>query len=363
MNNTSKTNISGLTPEDFDKEIKGKKTALYILRNNKGMEVAVTNYGAAILSINVPDKDGNYSNVILSHSDINSVINSPEPFLSTTIGRYANRIAKGKFTLDSKNYNLATNNGPNHLHGGPTGFHARVWDADQVNDSTLELRYKSKDGEEGFPGNLNIIITYEIEEDRNALRINYKAKTDQTTIINLTNHGFFNLAGIATPTPSVEDNVVTINADYYTPVDETCIPTGEIAPVAGTPMDFRTPHVVGERIDSDFEQLKIGVGYDHNYVLSKSEVGALEEAATCYDPKSGRLMRVYTTEPGVQLYTGNWLNGFEGAHGATYPKRSAICFEAQKFPDTPNKPHFPSARLNPGEIYKQTTVYAFEVKN
>jgi len=363
MNNTSKTNISGLTPEDFDKEIKGKKTALYILRNNKGMEVAVTNYGAAILSINVPDKDGNYSNVILSHSDINSVINSPEPFLSTTVGRYANRIAKGKFTLNSKNYNLATNNGPNHLHGGPTGFHARVWDADQVNDSTLELRYKSKDGEEGFPGNLNIIITYEVEEDRNALRINYKAKTDQTTIINLTNHGFFNLAGIATPTPSVEDNVVTINADYYTPVDETCIPTGEIAPVAGTPMDFRTPHVVGERIDSDFEQLKIGVGYDHNYVLSKSEVGALEEAATCYDPKSGRLMRVYTTEPGVQLYTGNWLNGFEGAHGATYPKRSAICFEAQKFPDTPNKPHFPSARLNPGEIYKQTTVYAFEVKN
>jgi len=363
MNNTSKTNISGLTPEDFDKEIKGKKTALYILRNNKGMEVAVTNYGAAILSINVPDKDGNYSNVILSHSDINCVINSPEPFLSTTVGRYANRIAKGKFTLNSKNYNLATNNGPNHLHGGPTGFHARVWDADQVNDSTLELRYKSKDGEEGFPGNLNIIITYEVEEDRNALRINYKAKTDQTTIINLTNHGFFNLAGIATPTPSVEDNVVTINADYYTPVDETCIPTGEIAPVAGTPMDFRTPHVVGERIDSDFEQLKIGVGYDHNYVLSKSEVGALEEAATCYDPKSGRLMRVYTTEPGVQLYTGNWLNGFEGAHGATYPKRSAICFEAQKFPDTPNKPHFPSARLNPGEIYKQTTVYAFEVKN
>ncbi len=363
MNNTSKTNISGLTPEDFDKEIKGKRTALYILRNNKGMEVAVTNYGAAILSINVPDKDGNYSNVILSHSDINSVINSPEPFLSTTIGRYANRIAKGKFTLDSKNYNLATNNGPNHLHGGPTGFHARVWDADQVNDSTLELRYKSKDGEEGFPGNLNIIITYEVEEDRNALRINYKAKTDQTTIINLTNHGFFNLAGIANPTPSVEDNVVTINADYYTPVDETCIPTGEIAPVAGTPMDFRNPYVVGERIDSDFEQLKIGVGYDHNYVLSKSEVGALEEAATCYDPKSGRLMRVYTTEPGVQLYTGNWLNGFEGAHGATYPKRSAICFEAQKFPDTPNKPHFPSARLNPGEIYKQTTVYAFEIKN
>ncbi|MFA6831789.1 MAG: aldose epimerase family protein [Bacteroidaceae bacterium] len=362
MNDTKRTNLSGLNPEDFTKDIKGKKTALYILKNKNGMEVAVTNYGAAVLSIVVPDKNNQFASVILSHSDIDSVINSPEPFLSTTIGRYANRIAKGKFTLDSKTYTLATNNGANHLHGGPTGFHTRVWDAEQVNETTLELRYTSKDGEEGFPGKVNVILTYEVEKDRNAFRINYKAKTDRTTIINLTNHGFFNLAGIANPSTSVEDNVVTINADYYTPVDETCIPTGEIAPVEGTPMDFRTPHVVGERIDSDFEQLKIGIGYDHNYVLCKSEMGALEEAATCYDPKSGRLMRVYTTEPGVQLYTGNWLNGFEGAHGATYPKRSAICFEAQKFPDTPNKPHFPSAKLSPGEIYKQTTIYAFEVK-
>jgi len=362
MNNTITTNLSGLKPEDFFKDIKGKKTALYILKNKKGMEVAVTNYGAAVLSIVVPDKNGHFSSVILSHSDINSVINSPEPFLSTTIGRYANRIAKGKFILNSETYSLATNNGPNHLHGGPTGFHSKVWDANQIDDATLELRYNSKDGEEGFPGNLNITIIYKLEQDRNAFRINYKAQTDKTTIVNLTNHGFFNLAGIANPSTSVEDNVVTINADYYTPVDNTCIPTGEIAPVEGTPMDFRTPHVVGERIDSDFEQLKIGVGYDHNYVLRKSEAGALEEAATCYDPKSGRLMRVYTTEPGVQLYTGNWLNGFTGTHGATYPKRSAICFEAQKFPDTPNKPHFPSAKLNPGEEYKQTTVYSFEIK-
>ena len=357
MNNTFSTEgkLSGLSQKDFQKEISGKRTNLFILKNKKGMEVAVTNYGCAILSIMVPDKNSKYDNVILSHDSIDKVINSPEPFLSTTIGRYGNRIAKGKFTLFGEEHQLSINNGPNSLHGGPTGFHARIWDATQTDESTIQFEYTSLDGEEGFPGNLKIEMTYRLEEDVNALNIEYRATTDKATVVNLTNHGFFNLSGIGNPTPSIESHIVTINSDS--------IPTGEILKVENTPMDFRTPHTVGERINDKFQQLIYGAGYDHCYVLNKIERGSLELAATCKDPQSGRLMEVYTTEAGLQIYTGNWLNGFEGSHGATFPARSAICFEAQCFPDTPNKPHFPSATLLPGDEYQQITIYKFDVED
>ncbi|HAZ58505.1 MAG: aldose epimerase family protein [Bacteroides graminisolvens] len=364
MINTFSTdgNLSKLDRKNFQKQVEGKNTDLYILRNQNGMEVAVTNFGCALLSIMVPDKNGKYANVLLGHDSIDHVINSPEPFLSTVIGRYGNRIAKGKFTLDEEVYSLAINNGPNALHGGPTGFHRRVWDANQLNESTIEFKYLSVDGEEGFPGNLEVTMTYEIDEESNALVIEYSATTDKTTLVNLTNHGFFNLAGIATPTPSINNHLVTINADHFLPIDEVSIPTGEILKVEGTPMDFRTPHTVGERIEEKHQQLINGAGYDHCYVLNKEEGYELSLAAIYTDPESKRSMEVYTTEPGVQLYTGNWLNGFEGAHGATFPARSGICFEAQCFPDTPNRPYFPSATLLPGEEYYQMTIYKFTIE-
>lgn len=363
MNNTfyREDNLSGLKRTDFQKTVQGKETDLFILSNNNGAEVAVTNYGGAILAIMVPDKNGNLGNVIQGHDTIDKVINSPEPFLSTLIGRYGNRICKGKFSLDGKEYTLAINNGPNSLHGGPTGFHARVWDAEQTSKNSVVLTYLSADGEEGFSGNLNVKVVYTLS-DSNELIIEYKATTDKRTLVNLTHHAFFSLSGLANPTQSVENNILTINADYYTPMDEVSITTGEILKVADTPMDFRTPHVVGSRINEPFQQLVYGAGYDHCYVLNKPEAGALSFAVKCVEPVSGRSLEMYTTEPGVQLYTSNWLNGFSGWHGATFPARSAICFEAQHFPDTPNKAHFPSAILNPGETYHQVTVYKFGVE-
>ena len=353
-------NKSKLSREDFQTTVEGKPVDLYILTNDQGMEVAITNYGCMILSIMVPDKNKNYENIVLGHSSIEDILKCPEPFLNTVVGRYANRIAKGKFTLEGKPYSLTVNNGPNALHGGPTGFHTRVWNTKQENKNTLVLTYSSKDGEEGYPGNLEVELTYTLDNESNALHLNYQATTDKTTIVNLTSHGFFNLAGIANPTPSIEDHVVTINADHYVPINQVSIPTGELLSVKDTPMDFLTPHSVAERINDDFVQLKNGAGYDHCYILNKVEPGELTLAATCQDPKSGRLMEVYTTELGVQLYTGNWLAGIKGAHGATFPARSAICFEAQCFPDTPNRTYFPSAKLEPGEKYTQHTVYKFK---
>lgn len=355
-------NLSGLKQEDFQKEINGRFTDLFILRNKSGMEVAVTNYGCTVLSIMVPDKDGKYANVILGHDTIDKVINSPEPFLSTTIGRYANRIANGKFTLFGEDHDLVINNGPNSLHGGPTGYHTRVWHAEQIDERTIEFKRRSADNEEGFPGLLEIQIRYQLDEEENSISMEYHATTDKATIVNLTHHGFYNLAGISNPTPTIDNNIVTINADYYIPIDENSIPTGEILKVEGTPMDFRTPFTVGERINERDEQLIHGAGYDHCYVINKPEAGELVLAATCKEPNSGRTMEVYTTEEGVQLYTGNWLNGFEGAHGATFPARSAICFEAEFFPNTPNVPYFPSCVLQPGDDYQQTTIYKFGVE-
>ena len=319
----NKSSLSGLKRKDFQKEINGKATDLFFLTNSNGMEVAVTNYGGALVAIMVPDKNGNYANVIQGHDNIEDCINSPEPFLSTLVGRYGNRICHGKFTLNQKEYHLAINNGPNHLHGGPTGFHARVWEAEQINDHALVLRYVSPYYEEGFPGELSMTVMYTLTED-NEIVIDYKGTTNKKTIVNMTSHGFFSLTGIANPTPSQEDVICQINADH--------------------------------------EQIKNGAGYDHCYVLNKKEPGELSFAAKIVEPVSGRSMEVYTTEPGVQFYSDNWADGYKGQHGATFGKRSGLCFEAQHFPDSPNRAHFPSVVLKPGQVYTQKTIYKFGVE-
>lgn len=353
-------NICDLRREDFQAEVQGKQTDLFILKNNKGCEVAITNYGGALVAIMVPDRNGVMANVIQGHDNIQDVINSPEPFLSTLIGRYGNRICKGKFTLKGKEYSLAINNGPNNLHGGPTGCHARVWDAAQKDEQTLVLNYTFDDGEEGFPGKLDMEVIYSFTDD-NELIIDYKGTTDKTTIVNMTSHGYFSLTGIGNPTPTIDDLVCEINADYYIPIDDTSIPLGEVAPVKGTPFDFTEAKPVGKDIDADDIQIKNGAGYDHCWVLNKKEVGELSYAAKVCDPNTGRTMEVYTTEPGVQVYTDNWATGYPGQNGATFPRRSGICFEAQHFPDSPNRPYFPSVVLDPEETYTQRTVYKFGV--
>ena len=359
MTNTTETeNLCGLKSKDFQTTIDGKNTDLYILKNNVGNEVAITNYGGAIVAIMVPDKEGKLANVIQGHDNIQDVIDSPEPYLSTLIGRYGNRIAKGKFHLHGKEYNLPINNGPNCLHGGNKGFNARVWDALQMDDQTLVLKYVSPYGEEGFSGELRTTVVYSFNDD-NELSIEYMSTTNKKTIINLTSHGFFSLPGIANPTPTIESQICEINADYYIPIDDTSIPTGEIRFVEGTPFDFRQPKPIGQDIEADDVQIKNGAGYDHCFVLNKKEEGELSFAARLTDPKSGRIMEVYTTEPGVQLYTDNWADGYKGQHGATFPRRSAVCFEAQHFPDSPNHPYFPSVVLKPNQEYKQKTVYKF----
>ncbi len=334
---------------------------MYILRNKEGNEVAITNYGGAIVAIMVPDRKGNLANIIQGHDNIQDVIDSPEPYLSTLIGRYGNRIAKGRFQLKGKVYSLPINNGPNSLHGGKNGFNTKVWDATQINEHAIVLKYTSPYGEEGFTGELDVWVAYTLT-DNNELIIKYSAKTNKKTIINLTHHGFFSLAGLANPTPPIDDLECQINADFFLPIDETSIPTGEILKVAETPFDFRTPKPIGQDIDADHEQIRHGSGYDHCFVLNKKEEGELSFAARIRDPKSGRTMEVYTTEPGVQVYTDNWADGHKGQHGATFPRRSAICFEAQHFPDSPNHPYFPSVILEPGREYTQKTIYKFGIQ-
>ena len=359
MTNTMQNvNLCRLNRKNFQTTINGKEVDLYVLKNKIGNEVAITNYGGAIVAIMVPDKYGKYNNVIQGHDNIKDIIESPEPYLSTLIGRYGNRIAKGKFQLHGKEYNLPINNCPNCLHGGKKGFNAKVWDALQMNNQTLVLKYVSPYGEEGFSGELTTTVIYTFN-DNNELVIEYMATTNKKTIINLTSHGFFSLQGIANPTPTIERQVCEINADYYLPIDETSIPTGEIRFVEGTPFDFRTAKTIGQDIDADHQQMKNGSGYDHCYVLNKKEVGELSFAARLSDPDTGRVMEVYTTEPGIQFYTDNWANGYQGQHGATFPRRSAVCFEAQHFPDSPNHPYFPSVVLDPDNQYKQKTIYKF----
>ena len=353
--------VCGLKKEDFQTTVNGKKTDLYILRNKKGNEVAITNYGGAIVAIMVPDRKGNLANIIQGHDNIQDVIDSPEPYLSTLIGRYGNRIAKGRFQLKGKVYSLPINNGPNSLHGGKNGFNTKVWDATQINEHAIVLKYTSPYGEEGFTGELDVWVAYTLTAN-NELIIKYSAKTNKKTIINLTHHGFFSLAGLANPTPPIDDLECQINADFFLPIDETSIPTGEILKVAETPFDFRTPKPIGQDIDADHEQIRHGSGYDHCFVLNKKEEGELSFAARIRDPKSGRTMEVYTTEPGVQVYTDNWADGYKGQHGSTFPRRSAICFEAQHFPDSPNHPYFPSVILEPGREYTQKTIYKFGIQ-
>ena len=350
--------ISGLKREDFQAVVQGKETDLYTLTNAQGMEVSITNYGGSLVSIMVPDRDGNMANVIQGHDCIQDCLSSPEPFLSTLVGRYGNRICRGKFTMNGKEYSLTINNGPNHLHGGPTGCHARVWDAEQINEQELVLRYTFAYYEEGFPGEVSMTVKYSLTND-NELVIDYRGTTNKKTVVNMTSHGFFSLTGIGTPTPSQLDTILTINADFYVPIDENSIPTGEIRKVEGTPFDFRTPKPVGRDIAADDEQIKNGTGYDHCYVLNKREPGELTLAASMVEPSTGRTMECWTTEPGVQFYSDNWADGYKGQHGATFGKHSGLCFEAQHFPDSPNRAHFPSTQLKPGEVYVQKTIYKF----
>lgn len=349
--------LSGLRVEDFRATIDGKTTSLCVLTNKTGAEVTITNYGAKIVSLMVPDKNGKLVDVVLGHPSIDEYLKSEEPYFGAICGRYGNRIAKGSFTLDGTVYKLAVNNGPNSLHGGIKGFNAVVWDMKQIDRQHVELTYTSADGEEGFPGTLNVKVTY-FWTDANELVIHYTATTDKPTVLNLTNHSYFNLSGAGNP--SVANHLLMIDADYYLPTDETSIPLGEKAKVEGTPMDFRSLHEVGERIDEPFEQLVIGRGYDHTYILRQTPEDLPLFCAKCISPETGIMMDVYTTEPGVQLYTGNWMTGnFEGKNGHRYPMRAAFCLETQHFPDSPNKPDYPSTVLRPEETFESKTVYAF----
>ena len=351
---------SGLIIDEFKKIIDNKKTNLFILTNNNGCEVTVTNYGAKIVSLMVPDKNGTLIDVVTGHGSIDAYLSSEEPYFGAICGRTANRIANGSFTLEGKTYSLAINNGPNSLHGGVKGFNAVVWDVKEVLSNSIKLQYLSVDGEEGFPGNLTVTVTYTVTND-NAVIIDYKATTDKTTILNLTNHSYFNLSGAGDP--SIYDHVLTINADKYLPTDATAIPYGDAEEVKGTPMDFTTPHTIGSRIDEDFQQLLYGKGYDHTYVLNKKYKEEFSLCARCESPKSGIVMEVYTTEPGMQLYTGNWMTDkLTGKNGMKYPERSAVCFETQHYPDSINKPDYPSTELHLGETFKSKTSFKFSTQ-
>ena len=352
-----KATDSGLLQSNFRTEVDGKKTDLYILRNKNNMEVCITNFGGRIVSVMVPDKDGQMRDVVLGFDSIQDYISKPSDF-GASIGRYANRINQGKFTLDGVEYQLPRNNYGHCLHGGPQGFQYRVYDAVQLNPQELQLTYVAKDGEEGFPGNITCKVLMKLTDD-NAIDIQYEAETDKPTIVNMTNHSYFNLDGDA---GSNAEHLLTIDADYYTPVDSTFMTTGEIVPVEDTPMDFRTPMPVGERInDFDFVQLKNGNGYDHNWVLNaKGDIN--RRAASLKSQKTGIVLDVYTNEPGVQVYAGNFLDGsLTGKKGITYNQRASVCLETQKYPDTPNKPEWPSAVLRPGEKNMSQCIFKFSV--
>ncbi|MEG1748884.1 MAG: aldose epimerase family protein [Tannerellaceae bacterium] len=352
--------LSGLAISNFSKLIDGKATKLCVLTNKKGAELTITNYGAKIVSLMVPDRDGKMTDVVTGHDSIDDYLTSAEPFFGAICGRYGNRIAAGKFEIDGQVHNkLAINNGPNCLHGGIKGFNAQVWDVEQKDKQTVILNYTSPDGEEGFPGELQTTVIYYLS-DANEVVIMYRAVTSKPTVLNLTNHSYFNLSGAGDP--SVYDHVLTINADFYLPTDNTAIPYGPKEKVEGTPMDFRTPHTVGERIDQEFEQLIFGKGYDHTYILNK-ENNELSFCARCSSPKTGIVMETYTTQPGVQLYTGNWMtNALVGKNGQHYPERAALCLETQHFPDSPNKADYPSTLLRPDETFISSTIYKFSTE-
>ena len=349
-----------LKTSDFQTEIGGKKTDLYLLKNEQ-IEVYITNYGARIVSLLSPDKQGIMGDVVLGFKSIADYQKAKTPFHGCIIGRYGNRIAKGNFELDGTSYQLPINNNENHLHGGPEGFHNQVWEVVSADDNSILMTYLSKDGEMGYPGNLSVEVTYAIN-DKNELLIAYKATTDKATPINLTNHAFFNLAGQAKG--SINDHLLMLNADHFTPVDEGLIPLGEIRSVEGSPFDFRRAKTIGQDLNQQATdtQLRYGGGYDHNFVLNKVAEGNLDLAARVVDPKSGRQMDVYTEEPGIQFYGGNFMDGGDiGKYGNPFDYRGSFALETQHYPDSPNQDNFPNTILQPGETYQTQSIYRFSV--
>jgi aldose 1-epimerase len=360
---TTSTALCTLAKKTFGR-VEGREVDLYTLQNSNGYEVTITNFGGIITSIKAPDRQGRIADVALGFSTLDAYVKG-HPYFGAIIGRYGNRIAKGQFTLEGKKFTLAQNNGTNNLHGGPDGFDRRVWDALEIREPGsvgIGLSYRSKDGEMGFPGTLMVTVTYTLTRN-NELKIGYKATTDKTTVVNCTNHSYFNLAGEGSG--NILETIVTINADTFTPVDKDLIPTGELKDVSGTPMDFRKPCPIGARINDADAQLVFGGGYDHNWVLKKPGVAAAAPvlAATAYEPASGRFLEVLTAEPGMQMYSGNFLDGtLRGKSGKPYVHRSGFCFETQHFPDSPNRQEFPGTTLKPGAIYKTETIYRLSVK-
>lgn len=346
------------SPSGFEQTIDGKQVKLYILKGKNGMQAAITNYGGRIVSLLVKDQNNKMVDVVAGFDNLKGYQESTSNYYGALIGRYGNRIANGHFKLDGKDYNLFINNAPNTLHGGKIGFDSKVWDAEQPNEHQLVLTYHSADMEEGFPGNLDVKVTYSVTR-YNSLEIMYQATTDKKTVVNLTNHAYFNLNGWGSG--DILKHIMQINADEYTPVDQNLIPTGKLASVKETPFDFRAPLPIGDRINKDNEQLKIANGYDHNYVLNKHNTQI--PVATVIGDQSGLIMKVFTTEPGMQFYTGNFMKGaykMKGGHPDDF--RTAFCLETQHFPDSPNKPEFPSTVLEPGKTYKSLTLYQFERK-
>jgi aldose 1-epimerase len=345
----------------FGKLPDGREVFQYTLTNKSGASVKVINFGAIVTSLIVPDRHGKFDDVVLGYDTLQGYVHG-QSYFGAIVGRYGNRIGKGQFILEGKKYQLAVNNGENHLHGGNIGFNKVLWDAKIVQDSagpSLQLTYISPDGEEGYPGTVTLSVTYTLT-DKNELRIVYNGTTDKTTVLNPTHHSYFNLSGSFTNT--ILDHLLTIEADSITPVDNGLITTGKYLDVTNTPMDFRTPTAIGARINDQFEQLVFGKGYDHNWVIRNYTKGKVRKAAEVYEQKSGRLMTVYTDQPGLQFYSGNFLDGTAKGKGVSYQLRTGLCLEAQCYPDSPNKPEFPSTTLKPGEVYHQTTLYQFTTK-
>jgi aldose 1-epimerase len=356
-----KKQISTIQKEAFDTVYNEKPVSLYTLTNANGLEMQVTNFGARIVTLFTPDKNGKMEDIVLGYENIERYLNNKgERFLGAAIGRYGNRIAKGQFKIDSVQYQLSTFNNGQSLHGGDKGYDLVVWNVDSVTPNMICFSYLSKDGEEGYPGNLDIKMCYTLTDD-NELKITYSAVTDKKTPINLTNHSYFNLKGEGNGT--INDHILYVNSEKYTPVDSVLIPTGEIATVEGTPFDFRTPTAIGKRVDEDNQQLKMGKGYDHNFVLNRKSANDMELAASLYEPQSGRFMEVFTTEPAIQFYGGNFFTGTSnGKYGKSHAFRESLALETQHYPDSPNQPSFPNTILEPGKTYTQTCIYKFSVK-
>src|SRR5829696_1268653 len=349
---------ASITKETFGKTSAGENIDLYTLRNARGMETRITNYGGIVVSLTAPDRNGVFGDVVLGFSELENY-SKPGPYFGAIIGRYANRIAKGRFKLNGVENKLAVNNGENHLHGGIKAFDKVVWTGRETKTAAgpaVVLSYLSKDGEEGYPGNLRVTVVYTLTNN-NELKIAYTATSDKDAVVNLTHHSYFNLLGEGNG--PILNHQLTINGNRFLPTDAGSIPTGELRSVKGTPFDFLTPHTIGARIDQADEQLKLGQGYDHTWIIN-GRAGTLRHAATVYEPTVGRMMQVWTTEPGMQFYTGNFLDGtLTGKSGKLYPRRSGFCFETQHYPDSPNQPAFPTTTLKKGGIYKSTTIYRF----